>query len=835
MKKIYTLFIISLFLLISSINAQTPTLKSYEKAARKALESKDFYSAWKFYDITLEIDSTRINNMYALAESAREFKSYEVAQDAYEKVLASEEKADYPFAEFWLAEVMQSRENYSGAIDHYQNFLGKQVTPKGPTDMSSINYSELAMRRIEACNWAKGQVAQPKSNFKIAKLENGVNTPATEFAPIEHEEDVYFSALGYDKENFCPDPNKKVTRLYTPSTPSKDGQIEIINWTDRDDKSFIAHTSFSRDGSRVYYTRCNRVNASDFDCEIFYIQDKTPDGKWNESNAVRLGENINLPGTTSTQPSIGYDERLGKELLFFVSDRAEGGVGGRGDLDILCSLIEDDGSISAPVRLDINTEEDDITPFYNQKEKTLYFSSKGYRGFGGFDIYKTEKDGNSFSDPVAMDYPLNSSYDDVYFSTDPTMDNAYFSSNRLGVTYEAEGMETCCNDIFKLEYVKANLLPFTFNGLSSTGLDSCTVVLYDVTTGESIEVGRDKNLVGFNYGFPLDLERDYMVIATHEGRWTVDTTYVSTRGVTETTTFETKLNLFPSVDLISMTFDKETEEPLTGCTFILRDVKTGEIILETNRLDDNRIYELLEFGKEYSIQASKEGYESSEEVIFTTEGLTINKTFNIPLYLEPDVLEFPTSISLYFDNDEPDKRTRNTYSSQSYEQAYRRYSTEPRIAEFVRENTKGLSGEQKLLAETETRNFFKDEVDKGMLQLSLFAKFLEARLPNAKGRFYVVDIEGFASPRAPSDYNKALTSRRVNSVEKYLREYKGGILREYIGPGKKLKLNLIPKGEEPAEGKNIPSKYQDPKSIFSIPASEQRKVEIVGFRQAETR
>ena len=373
MKKIYTLFIISLFLLISSINAQTPTLKSYEKAARKALESKDFYSAWKFYDITLEIDSTRINNMYALAESAREFKSYEVAQDAYEKVLASEEKADYPFAEFWLAEVMQSRENYSGAIDHYQNFLGKQVTPKGPTDMSSINYSELAMRRIEACNWAKGQVAQPKSNFKIAKLENGVNTPATEFAPIEHEEDVYFSALGYDKENFCPDPNKKVTRLYTPSTPTKDGQIEIINWTDRDDKSFIAHTSFSRDGSRVYYTRCNRVNASDFDCEIFYIQDKTPDGKWNESNAVRLGENINLPGTTSTQPSIGYDETLGKELLFFVSDRAEGGVGGRGDLDILCSLIEDDGSISAPVRLDINTEEDSVL---RQLAKLFCLSSK---------------------------------------------------------------------------------------------------------------------------------------------------------------------------------------------------------------------------------------------------------------------------------------------------------------------------------------------------------------------------------------------------------------------------------------------------------------------------
>jgi len=828
MKKIYTFFI-ALFLFVGAINAQTPTLKSYQKAAKKAMESKDFYSAWKFYDITLEIDSTRIENMYALAQSAREFKSYEVAQDAYEKVLASENKADYPFAEFWLAEVMQSRQNYDGAVTHYQNFLGTQVTPKGPTDISSINYSDLAMKRIEECNWAKGEVATPRTNFRIEKLGNGVNTPATEFAPVEHQEEVYYSALGYDKENFCPDPDKKVTRLYTPTNVNTSNpQIATINWTERDDKSFIAHTTFNADGSRIYYTRCKRMNASDFDCEIYYIQDKNAEGKWDESRAVRLSELINLPGTTNTQPNVGFDETLGKELLFFTSDRASGGVGGRGDLDIYCSLIESDGAISAPVRLDINTDEDDITPFYNQKEKSLYFSSKGYRGFGGFDIYKSEKDGNDFSEPESMAYPLNSSYDDVYFSTDSNLDNAYFSSNRIGVTYEAEGMETCCNDIFKLEYIKANLLPFTFNGLSADGLDSCSVVLYDITTGDAIEVGRDKNLVGFNYSFPLDLERKYMVIASHEGRWTVDTTYVSTLGVTESTTFETKLNLFPSVDLISLAYDGGTRAPLTGATFILKCTKSGDILLETNRLDDNRIYSMLEYGKEYSIQAKKQYYDDSEEIVFTTEGLTSNKTFNIPLYLEPE--DIGISISLYFDNDEPDKRTRNTFSTQTYKQSYDRYSVSPKIEEFVRENTKGLSGEQRLIAEQETRDFFTNKVDRGMIQLDLFAKFLETKLP--QGGKYIVDIEGFASPRAPSEYNQALTSRRVNSVEKYLIGY-SSILRNNIGPNKSLILNFIPKGEQPAEGKGIPSEYQDPKSIFSIPASEQRKVEIVRFRKAE--
>ena len=155
------------------------------------------------------------------------------------------------------------------------------------------------------------------------------------------------------------------------------------------------------------------------------------------------------------------------------------------------------------------------------------------------------------------------------------------------------------------------------------------------------------------------------------------------------------------------------------------------------------------------------------------------------------------------------------------------------IEEFVRENTKGLGGEERLIAESETRNFFKDDVDKGMLQLRLFAKYLENKLP--AGGMYEVDIEGYASPRAPSAYNQALTSRRVNSVEKYLRQYNGGVLRDYIGPGKGLRLRLIPKGEEPAQGQGIPSRYQDPKSIYSIPASKQRKVEIVKFRKVDPR
>ena len=117
MNKIYTLLIFALFVGMSSSYAQSTSIRSIEKSAKKAVENKDFYSAWQFYKITtdqksVKRDSTKLaKQMYNLGESARQFKSYEVARNAYEMVLRSKTKADYPLVEFWLARVYHSQGN----------------------------------------------------------------------------------------------------------------------------------------------------------------------------------------------------------------------------------------------------------------------------------------------------------------------------------------------------------------------------------------------------------------------------------------------------------------------------------------------------------------------------------------------------------------------------------------------------------------------------------------------------------------------------------------------------------------------------------------------------
>jgi len=854
MNKIYTLLVFALLFGMSSSYAQTTSIRSIEKSAEKAMENKDFYSAWQFYKMTttqrsVKKDSTKLaKQMYNLAESARQFKAYDVAKDAYEMVLSSKTKTDYPLTEFWLARVYHSQGKYDKAISHYSSFAKEAgQTPKGETVNSKQEYASLAESAIQNCVWAKDQ--REFKGFKMDSLKS-VNTAATEFAPLEHNSNMYYSALEYDKENFCPDPNSEVTRLYTSDYAGAGGTTSPINWAKDEKGTFVAHTTFNGNGDRMYFTLCKRINAAEFECEIYYRDKST--GLWGD--AIRLPEEVNLTGSTSTQPNIGYDENLGKELLFFVSDRADSLGGANDDMNIYCSIIEADGKISAPSKIDVNTPEDDVTPFFNKANKTLYFSSKGYQGFGGYDIYQAEQKGSGFAQPLALEKPINSSYDDYYFSSDDEMETLYFATNRLGVIYEDEGLETCCDDIYKLEIVKINLEVTTHNkllnkdGKKPDTLHICEVSIYEIETGKLVEQKLDPN--GNFYTFSLDLETDYMVVSTKEGKWVGDTTYVSTKGLEESQTLTRQQYHTPEIDLIVNTFDKTTGGELTGCTFKFIDMETGELIIPpVTRLEDNQFASMLEFGKEYKVVASKEGY-SDDEVIFNSRDLYVPTTLKFPLYLEPSCLkydEYGLEIYLYFENDVPGKRTLTPSQKKvtetsiyAYDRLYRSYIRQSLIDTFIAENIKPTYGYANAEEATKAvESFFKDDVGtEGMDKLELYAQFLNEVCLD-EGAVYQVDVMGTTSPRASNEYNLMLSKRRISSVAKYLKNYQykyteNGVEKvKSLGNiiGKNILLKLDPRGEEESKGTNIPAAFGDPRSIYSLEASKQRRVKLYNFKK----
>jgi Tol biopolymer transport system component len=141
------------------------------------------------------------------------------------------------------------------------------------------------------------------------------------------------------------------------------------------------------------------------------------------------------------KPVVGYANSGGWEsqasiscdgsTLYFASKR-EGGFGGA---DIWVSNRRDDGRWSEPVNLgpNINTTGDEEAPFITNDGKVLYFSSTGHLGLGEQDIFmsRVSEDGD-WSFAVNLGIPVNSAYRELGFYLTADGKTGYFASNRKG-------------------------------------------------------------------------------------------------------------------------------------------------------------------------------------------------------------------------------------------------------------------------------------------------------------------------------------------------------------------------------------------------------------------
>jgi len=104
----------------------------------------------------------------------------------------------------------------------------------------------------------------------------------------------------------------------------------------------------------------------------------------------------------------------------------------RGGRDLYVSFQKKDSSWSEPLNLGsvINTANEESAPFLASDDKTLYFSSNGFSGFGGADIYMSKRlddTWTNWSEPQNMGPDINSKLDDLFFNIPSTSDFAYYS------------------------------------------------------------------------------------------------------------------------------------------------------------------------------------------------------------------------------------------------------------------------------------------------------------------------------------------------------------------------------------------------------------------------
>lgn len=437
----------------------------------------NYYSAAQYYYQAFNIDTTRLKVASKYADCCRLFYNYNDAAEMYKYIISKDEKNKFPEDRFWLAMMYKNLGNYKEASVFFQRYTKENKYPKDPMYIRS-------KLEIDACAWA---IEALKNEIPVLIEHPGspINSDLADFGAVQMGDSVlFFSSLqqGGDLPIQSAPAAGYLTKIYESKiTPASTSTPEELPAKVNEPGIHNANLCFSANHQVFFFTRCPDERRPDLQCEIFMVYRKN--NKWQKP--VKLDNSINYPGSTATQPTVAHGAK--EDILYFVSDRP-GGFGGK---DIWYAVIKR-GKVSKPTNLGsaINTPGNEITPFYDNKTGRLYFSSDYQKGFGGYDIFRSTGSYNKWTPPQNIGYPLNTSFNDLYFTVDELDSNGYLTSNRPGSFYIKN--QTCCNDIWHYVYnYKKTQQDFPLPFVTLTHDTTASSQINDSTANPAVPHGKD--------------------------------------------------------------------------------------------------------------------------------------------------------------------------------------------------------------------------------------------------------------------------------------------------------------------------------------------------------
>lgn len=310
-------------------------------------------------------------------------KAVEKVSSSYKEGVFRQDKAPYDTYIF-LGNAYRINNQLDKAIEAYEKY--KQLLEA--KDLAEIAYANT---QIESVKNAQKMQSNPIP-LRWENLGETINSSTSNFKAVlsgDGNSILYMNELPfYDAVYYSIKENGEWSKP-TNITP------EIQS----DGDQYISSISF--DGKSILLSREDNFNS---DIWISYLQDNN---RWSVS--VPLNKEIN----TKYWESHACMNADGSKL-YFASNRRDG----LGEMDIYISLKDEDGEWGEPKNLGniINTNLNEDTPFITADGKRLYFSSQGHYNIGGYDIFYSElKQDGSWSEPVNVGYPLNTTDDDLFY------------------------------------------------------------------------------------------------------------------------------------------------------------------------------------------------------------------------------------------------------------------------------------------------------------------------------------------------------------------------------------------------------------------------------------
>ena len=554
---------------------------------------------------------------------------------------------------------------YTSRVKEAGTWYSKAVSLEGCPDEIVLHFAQTLMELMQYDSAKKYLVmyqAKNKSDRRVANLIKGcedapeklaakpkgevtflnINTNGSEYAPTIWRNNLVFTG----DADVDPDRSKNKVETFTWNkiyfvTCDRDGNtlkdLKRLGVKGVGDKEHMGPATFSADGKKMYYTVTKPKQEAEqnspreirrLPLEIMMATDL--DSTTNEFQTNKPFK-YNNKDYSLAHPTVSPD---GKTLMF--SSDMEGGSGGS---DIYICHKDADGEWSKPVNAGkvINTEGEEVFP-YLADNNTLFFSSDGHEGLGGLDVYMSKWDNKShtFSTPVNLGTPINSSYDDISLALYADGRSSYFSSNRPALK---QG-----DNLYFFNRSHAYLRLKLFDEVTNNPLNVAVVTL---------ESGGEKNYITVDklgeFVAPVYNDVNYKLTVTKNG-------YNPKEMVINTSKFKENDTVDQVMNILSLNTPKEEEKPTAEPPLVknepsetvrdssyyrkpsylimtILDVKTKKAIknatvtFESER--DNREINANEKGKlftqmipeiPYTLTISKDGYISKSLTIKTVFG-----------------------------------------------------------------------------------------------------------------------------------------------------------------------------------------------------------------------
>ena len=327
--------------------------------------------------------------------------------------------------EYWIGKSYQYGLDFDNALKFYNRYK-ERLSGKPNYQGNDKIPMETVDKSIVECMNGKEFVANP-GNFSIVNIGREINSEFEDYGPVmnEQEDEIIFTTRRRDG-NLNPnvaDDNKPYEDIFF-SRKTNGTWSYATNIGDRINTPYHdSNLALSADGKTLYILK-------DEGGGDIYVCNKMANGSW--------GAPTPLPGIINSS----FEEKsitISKDgkTLYFSSNRP----GGLGGTDLYQATKDAKGEWANVKNLGpkINTPFDEEGPFIDYDMVTLYFSSKGHKNMGSYDIFRSVFDPKTkqWSEPENLGNPINTPDDDIFYITSSDGKRAYYSSVRedgLGYT-----------------------------------------------------------------------------------------------------------------------------------------------------------------------------------------------------------------------------------------------------------------------------------------------------------------------------------------------------------------------------------------------------------------